>query len=73
MTWDDMMRMGDEATVKIAADRDFGQRTKHLEPRLWEALRLEMQYRLRKATGEPDAIVTFQFGPVDNANSGENR
>lgn len=57
---DDPKAWMDANAVINAADGDPTQRP--LEPRLWEALRIEMQRRLRRATGEPDAIVTFSFG-----------
>lgn len=32
-----------------------------LPPSEWEKVRLEMQSRLRAFTGEPDAIINFEF------------
>ncbi|KIQ05003.1 hypothetical protein RU07_01995 [Agrobacterium tumefaciens] len=57
-----LLEMGENASVQIAAGPAYLHTGKRLEPRLWEALRVEMQYRLRRATGEPHAVVSFEFG-----------
>lgn len=62
MTNDDIMRILDQAEVSLAAGPDCYWHRDVLEPHLWEALRIEMQRRLRRSTGEPDAVVTFSFG-----------
>ena len=61
MTLEELRTMGDQASLNIAARPAYLHTGHRLEPRLWEALRVEMQRRLRRATGEPDAIVTFTF------------
>lgn len=61
MTRDDLFRIGDRASVQIAAGHDCRWQGDFLEPRLWEDLRLEMQRRLRRSTGEQFAIVQFSF------------
>lgn len=62
MTLEELFAMGDQASVSLAAGHDCHWQGRRLEPRLWEALRIEMQRRLRRSTGEPHAIVTFSFG-----------
>lgn len=59
---DNQNAWADELRVNRAADNDHPLILESLPPRLWEALRIEMQRRLRRATGEPDAVVTFSFG-----------
>lgn len=61
MTVDEIMKMGDQASVQIAAGPAYLHTGNRLEPRLWDDLRQEMQRRLRRATGEPHAVVTFDF------------
>lgn len=61
MTLNELSAMADDANVQIAARPGYLHDGSRLKPRLWEALRVEMQRRLRRATGEPDAIVTFTF------------
>ncbi|NTF69349.1 hypothetical protein [Rhizobium rhizogenes] len=63
MSIDEFMKIGDDASVQIAARPSYLHDGRRLEPRLWEALRIEMQHRLRRATGEPHAIVTFTMNP----------
>lgn len=64
ITMQRLSELADDASVDIALrpshlrPRD----TKPLPPRLWEDLRQEMQKRLREATGETFAVVTFDFG-----------
>ncbi len=62
MTFEELRVMGDNASVQIAAGPAYLHTGNRLEHRLWEDLRQEMQRRLRRATGEPHAIVTFSFG-----------
>lgn len=57
-----LVEMADNASVQIAAGPAYLHTGSRLEPRLWDDLRQEMQRRLRRATGEPHAIVTFSFG-----------
>lgn len=56
------MRMGDEASVSSAAMPAW-HHMERLEPRLWEALRLELQRRYRRATGEEFAVLTIVNNP----------
>lgn len=62
MTIDKLAAIADKASVDIALRPEQGIHRDPLPPRLWEALRVEMQRRLRRATGEPHAVVTFEFG-----------
>lgn len=62
MTLDELRSMGDDASVSIAAGPAWRQ-TGRLEPRLWEALRLELQDRYRRATGEEFAVLTVVNNP----------
>jgi len=64
MTWtmEDFYKQADSASVNIAAGPAYLHTGNILPPRLWDDLRQEMQKRLRRATGEPHAIVTFEFG-----------
>jgi hypothetical protein len=62
LTMEKLIEMGENASVQIAAGPSYLNTGKVLEPRLWDDLRQEMQRRLRRATGEPHAIVTFSFG-----------
>lgn len=62
LTIEKLFEMGANASVQIAAGPAYLHTGKRLEPRLWEALRVEMQSRLRRATGEPHAVVSFAFG-----------
>lgn len=64
ITLERIREMGDEASVHIAAGPRYLHTGGVLEPRLWEALRLEMQSRLRLATGEQFAIVHFEMNPI---------
>lgn len=61
MTFEELQVIGDKARVQMAARPSHSHTGERLEPRLWEDLRHEMQRRLRRATGEPHAIVTFSF------------
>lgn len=65
--WDNLMAIGDRAHVNIAAGPDYHWQRRILEPRQWEDLRLEMQRRLRRSTGEPFAIVSFEMNPLSAA------
>lgn len=62
MTWEEIKRIGDECAVHIAAAGEPFESGKRLEPLLWEDLRLEMQRRYRRATGEEFAVVVIQNG-----------
>lgn len=65
LTMQKLAEMADDAAVDIALRPKYGRPsgTKPLPPRLWEDLRLEMQKRLREATGEEFAVVSFDFEP----------
>ena len=62
LTMEKLVEMVENASVQIAAGPSYLHTGERLEPRLWEALRVEMQSRLRRATGEPHAVVSFAFG-----------
>lgn len=62
LTMQKLVEIGENASVQIAAGPAYLHNGNRLEPRLWEALRVEMQCRLRRATGEPHAVVNFEFG-----------
>lgn len=63
-TWEHIQRIGDEASVKLSADDDYGTGSRdRLKPELWEALRLELQRRYRRATGEEFAVLTITNNP----------
>ena len=62
MTVDDLRSMADDANVSIAAGESWRQNGR-LEPRLWEALRIEFQSRYRLATGEEIAVLTIVKNP----------
>jgi hypothetical protein len=68
MTFEDIRRMGNEARISIAAGADHHwalsfERGEFLEPGLFEALRLELQRRYRRATGEEHAVLTIVNNP----------
>ncbi len=67
LTRETIIKQADAASVSIAMRPPYMRpsETKPLPPRLWEDLRLEMQKRLREATGEEFAIVSFDFGPAE--------
>lgn len=62
MTREELQKMGDDACVQMALRPAYTHTGDRLDPRLWEDLRQEVQRRLRRATGEQYAIVTFSFG-----------
>lgn len=66
LTMQKLAEMADNAAVDIALRPMYGRPlgTKTLPPRLWEGLRQEMQKRLREATGEEFAVVSFDFEPT---------
>ncbi len=71
MTPEDIIRIGEAATVSVAAGHDCHWHGNLLEPRLWEALRLELQRRFRRSTGEPMAVITIDLtGGVTNVAKG---
>ena len=56
--------MADRASVGITADgRSLS--SGYLHPRLWEALRLELQTRYRRATGETMAVIAIENNPTE--------
>lgn len=57
MTRDDLRCVVDQACVSNAAGPDYLWPGSPLEPRLWEALRIEMQSRYRRSTGETMAVL----------------
>lgn len=65
LTWETMQQMGDDARVNIALRPLSTWDGKRIHPRLWEALRIEMQDRYRRATGEEFAIVVIENGGPD--------
>lgn len=62
LTMEKLVEISDNASVQNAAGPSYLSNGNRLEPRLWEALRVEMQSRLRRATGEPHAVIRFEFG-----------
>jgi hypothetical protein len=67
MTRGDLQRIGDAASVSIAAGPDYLWSGNRLDPRLWEALRAEMQRRFRRSTGEELAVLTVEITPAPPA------
>lgn len=63
MTMEKLMEIGDDACVQIAARPTYLSGNERLEPRLWDALRLELQKRYRKATGEEFAVLIIDHNP----------
>ena len=63
LTWEAMQQMADDANVNIALRPDFAWKGERLDPRLWEALRIEMQSRYRRSTGEEFAIIVIRLTP----------
>ncbi|TCP88940.1 hypothetical protein C8J31_102109 [Rhizobium sp. PP-CC-2G-626] len=70
MSPEDFKRIGEEACVSIAADHDCYWRPEDglLQPSLWEALRVEMQRRFRRSTGEKMAVLTIELTPPPQNN-----
>lgn len=63
MTRDDLQRIGDNAHVGMAAHGKnalTGGLVDRLPPRLWDALRVELQRRYRNATGEEFAVLAVE-------------
>lgn len=63
MTLEELQAIGDEVNVSMAARAAWQQSGDRLEPRLWDALRQEMQKRYRRATGEEFAVLTVVNNP----------
>lgn len=64
MNWGRIQRIGNECAVKLSADDDeVNMGRDRLKPELWEALRLEMQRRYRRATGKEFAVLTIVNNP----------
>ena len=61
---DQLSKRFDEAAIGLASR---GQFNRHLEPRLWEDLRLRLQAIYRKATGEDMAVLTVDHNPAKAA------
>lgn len=61
MTRDDLKCVVDNARVSNAAGPDYLWPGFLLEPRLWEALRIELQARYRRSTGEAMAVLSVQL------------
>ncbi|KAA3510131.1 hypothetical protein [Agrobacterium rosae] len=61
MTRDDLKCVVDNACVSNAAGPDYLWPGFLLDPRLWEALRIELQSRYRRSTGEAMAVLTVQL------------
>lgn len=63
MTRDELREQFDAISVSYWANanssRSPRQQSDKLEPRLWEALRIELQRRYRLATGETTAVLTI--------------
>jgi hypothetical protein len=68
MTLDELKTMGEEARVSIAPGTDHHwalsfERGEFLDHGLFEALRLELQRRYRRAIGEEHAVLTIVNNP----------
>jgi hypothetical protein len=57
-----LREIGADARVQMALRPAYLHDGERLAPEQWDDLRQEMQRRLRRATGEPHANVTFSFG-----------
>lgn len=64
MTPEEFERIGVGATVSNAAGHDCMWTGDLLEPGLWEALRLELQRRFRRSTGEVMAVLSIDLNPA---------
>lgn len=83
LTIEMLMEMADDAHVSMSMrgrNALTGGPVDRLPPRMWEALRLEMQARYRRATGEEFAVIVIHNdghlpacgNNVDKRNSGDN-
>ena len=67
MTLDELRKEFDSVNVSYWANAHGGHYplppADRLEPRLWEALRIELQRRYRLATGETTAVLTVTTEP----------
>lgn len=70
MTREDFNRIGDQACVSVAAGHACSWQGNLLEPRLWEALRIELQRRYRRSTGETQAVLTIDNISVHASKAG---
>jgi hypothetical protein len=71
MTREDLILIGNQANVSVAAGHDAYWSGPLLEPRLWEDLRLELQRRFRRSTGETMAVLTIDLtGSSTNVSTG---
>lgn len=61
MTPEELKRIVENAQVDSAAAPDYRWQGDLLHPRLWEALRTELQRRYRRSTGEPHAVLTVDL------------
>ena len=66
MTWDECQALADAAAVQMAARPYHSWDKQRLEPHLWEALRIELQARYRRATGEEFATLIVQENHDDH-------
>jgi hypothetical protein len=79
MTSDDLQRIVDDAHVGMSAhgrNALTGAPVERLPPRLWDALRIELQRRYRNATGEEFAVLAVETLPAPQTPlqaGGENR
>lgn len=64
MTHEDFKRIGERACVSVAAGHDAHWKGGYLDPSLWEDLRIELQRRYRRSTGETHAILTIVNNPM---------
>lgn len=67
MTKDELLEQLDHNSVLIAASGDHHfyytpMKDEYLPPHLWEDLRIELQRRFRRSTGERTAILTISYG-----------
>lgn len=66
LTPEGLAEIRDKAAIDLAISGIFPAHER-VPPRLWEELRIRLQRIYRRATGEPDAILTIKIGQ-----SGEN-
>lgn len=65
MTPDEFKKIGEASCVSNAAGHDCLWQGRFLEPQLWEALRIELQRRFRRSTGETMAVLSIELTPAD--------
>jgi hypothetical protein len=64
MTPEELKGTIEKACVNVAASHDCMWTGNRLDPRLWEALRIELQRRYRRSTGETMAVLTIDNSPT---------